>query len=123
MEEWRLVRWKETLWYNGLRSVIAALIWTTIMSMTSEPAPTTAQAAELFLGLSIVCIPIALFFRLLSYIPFLGLAALIAAIYVGIADPFIYLLHKIAPATVPLEAPPIFSAQSWIFVMSPFTKY
>ncbi len=127
IDDWRLVYWKETLWYNGLRCAVAGIAWS-VISAIMNPANYMAMGltgmifTPIFLG--VISIPLVLLCRVLAYIPLAGLIfGFLALIWFLPSDPFVYLLHKVKPEWVPVENPPLFSLNAWIFVMSPFKEY
>lgn len=130
IDDVRLIRWKETLWYNALRSIAAGIVWTALMlifddgQMEMLHARATAQLLVMPFMLAMMLIPITLFFRLLAYIPLVGLFfGLLALVMMGVGDPLIYALHKAKPEWVPVDYPSFFSPNGFIFVMSPYKEF
>lgn len=124
MEDWRLVRWKETLWHNGLRSIIAGIIWVTVIIWTNDRPVSIEEGLGMYLLMPFFMLPFSLFFKILAFIPLVGwFFILLLVVWMGVADPFVYVLHKLNPDLVPVEHPPIFSTAGFIFVMSPFKEY
>jgi hypothetical protein len=131
VDDFRLIRWMETLWYNALRSLAAALVWTVLLFMNDDgrmAAQYGGQASLMWLAmpfmLSAVLIPATLIFRVLAYIPLAGIIfALLAIVMLGVGDPFVFALHKVKPEWVPIERPPFFSIAGFYIVTSPYKEF
>lgn len=111
--DFRHIKWKETLWYNLLRSTAAGVVLGLLMHFTpqlqselisSATTPLIWPFAYLF-----VFLPLGVLFSILKNLPFAGLIeGFLSLIAVSAGDPLVSLLYKFAPQTVPVESPPFF---------------
>ena len=103
----KYVMWNGTLWLNFLRAAIAGVVWFTFGIITG--ASVNQGALTILLGFSvmylIILLPLGLVCSLLSDagVPLTGLIASICAVSVVVADPIVFILHKIKPEIVPVK--------------------
>lgn len=130
VDDFRLIRWKETLWYNALRSAAAAIVWTglTLLQDDGQFAARYGGVLGVWMGLPLALviglIPTVFLFRVLAYIPIVGLFfALFAIVLMGVGDPLVFALHKWKPEWVPVDNPSLFSLSGFIIVTSPYKEF
>lgn len=130
VDDFRLIRWKETLWYNALRSAAAAIVWTGLTAWADDGQFVAQHGGpvgiwlQMPLALFIGLIPMTLLFRVLGYIPIVGLFFLLFAIVLmGAGDPLVFALHRAKPEWVPVDNPSLFSLSGFIIVTSPYREF
>lgn len=119
------VLWKDTLWYNGLRSVgagiVLAVVFSFIGSGSGEPMAGLSMLA--FPGAYfMVFVPLGWILEKLSAIPFVPLFNLFLGLFVAVGDPLVWLTHRLAPEAVPVEKASFFRPRVLILVRSPLPK-
>ena len=116
--------WKETLWYNGLRSAGAGLTIGFLLFFGSGQS----HFAAMFgfpITYFIFLLPVGLLAALLANVPILGWLGLVAFFFgllVALGDPWVFLLKRVAPQAVPMERPSLFSPKLIQFVLVPFKE-
>lgn len=121
--DFRQILWKETIWYNLLRSFAAGCILG-LLSLIFSPSETNSSISlapllwpfcYLFFFL-----PVGILFSILKNLPFVGLlAGFFSIIAVAIGDPLVFLIHKFAPKAVPVESPSFFSFYLIFWLLDP----
>lgn len=112
------VLWKETLWYNALRSAFCGLVVSTLtMGMPEAISPLVAPLG--WVMVYFVFVPIALGFS--SFFGLLGLVVtgIASLFFVTLGDPFVWLLNRFVPQAVPVERPSFFSFKAVRLVTVP----
>ena len=118
--DFKLIKWKETLWVNFLRSAFAGPIWMIFAAVVGEMPFSQALVYLLFPVLYLVgVLPIGLGASFLSSIgvPFVGWFALAMALLIIAGDPFVFVLHKIKPEIVPVKKFNIINFTIILFVL------
>jgi len=126
-ELWRnrkVIMWKETLWYNGMRSLCAGFvggILGVMMGQGNNPLMGVLGAPLMYF---FVLLPLAFFVGMtIDVLPFMGWVALfvafVAVFVVAIGDPLVFLIKKVFPNAVPVDEPAFFSIRPVIPVVIP----
>lgn len=120
--DFRSVAWKETLWYNLLRSLGAGVVFSTIaLLLRMEPGIVLVQVVGHPILWLVFGLPLgSLAAKLASAVPGMSLlAAIIALVLVTLGDPLVSLLRLLVPRAVPIEDPPLFDLSLLILLLRP----
>jgi len=118
------IRWKQTLWYNGLRAVCAGFSMFIIMLLLSEhSAGTGRDFYAVLLGYPLLyyfgLLPLGLLLSWFSFFfPLLRLVSFLMGLLVAVGDPWVFLLSRVAPKAVPVRRPAFFSVRLIYYVLS-----
>ena len=96
--------WGPTLQVNIVRSAVAGIVWAIIMAFDGSGSSAGAMLA-LPIVFPLVVVPAALVGNALwkAGVPFAGWINILASLIVVVADPFMFVLHKVAPQLVPVR--------------------
>jgi len=124
-----IVMWRATILHNLLRSLCAGIVWGTLMLVLllggADPAGAPPLGVVLFypvvwpLGYLFVFLPAGLVSGLLSRlgVPFAGFISIAFSLFIVVGDPLVWMLKRIKPQLVPVEAPRFFEFSVIVFVV------
>ena len=101
--DFRRILWKDTIWLNLLRAAFGGLVWSVFLWTQGGSDPQMFLLMPLMYP--VVVLPVVLFASLLARlgVPFAGLFSLLFSLLIVVGDPFVYVLHKVAPKWVPVK--------------------
>jgi len=119
-KDFKSVQWKETLLLNAVRSIVAGIVWGVLIFAQGQQSSADALRMPLLFPIAYFAalLPIGLLSMFLSNIgiPWVGLVSGFVALTVVVADPLVFILHKIYPALAPVEKYGFFNFNAVIFI-------
>lgn len=97
------VLWGKTLQINLVRAFVAGLLMSLFAATQGESVETIVAMPFV---VALIWFPIVLILNFLAHvgIPFVGLVGIVFALPFFVADPIVFVLHKVAPRLVPTES-------------------
>jgi hypothetical protein len=123
-----IVMWRATILHNLLRSLCAGIVWGTLMLVVlvgaADPAAPSPAVALLYpvvapLGYFFFLLPVGLVSGFLSRlgVPFAGFISIVFSLFIVAGDPLVWMLKRIKPQLVAVEAPGFFEFTVIVFVV------